>query len=220
MSSRSEDKSCDSDAGVRKGPWSRQEDDLLIRSIKKYGLVKWSRVPRLAGLNRCRKSCRLRWYNYLDPNVNRSRFGQDEDDLIIRLHKLLGNKWSLIAGRLPGRTANDIKNYWNCHLSKKVLNISKGANINGTSPIVVRPIRPKPQAVLENSIKLTKQIGVEQQQESRSVEVRVSDGVDCDELAWANIMITDDVTTDHARYFTLDDIMPESDNARCFTSDT
>ncbi|OMO55511.1 hypothetical protein CCACVL1_27210, partial [Corchorus capsularis] len=70
-------------------------------------------------LNRCRKSCRLRWLNYLKPNIKRGDFEDDEVDLIIRLHKLLGNRWSLIAGRIPGRTANDVKNYWNTHLLKK-----------------------------------------------------------------------------------------------------
>ncbi|EFH63285.1 predicted protein [Arabidopsis lyrata subsp. lyrata] len=70
-------------------------------------------------LNRCRKSCRLRWVNYLNPNIKREEFGSDEVDLLLRLHKLLGNRWSLIAGRLPGRTANDVKNYWNTNLAKK-----------------------------------------------------------------------------------------------------
>ncbi|RHN45301.1 putative transcription factor MYB-HB-like family [Medicago truncatula] len=74
----------------------------------------------LTGLNRCRKSCRLRWVNYLNPYINRENFSKDEVDLILRLHNLLGNRWSLIAGRLPGRTANDVKNYWNTHLRKKV----------------------------------------------------------------------------------------------------
>ncbi|CAN1227894.1 Transcription factor MYB1, partial [Linum perenne] len=73
----------------------------------------------VSGLNRCRKSCRLRWLNYLKPNIKRGEFQEDEIDLMIRLHKLLGNRWSLIAGRLPGRTANDVKNYWNTHQMKK-----------------------------------------------------------------------------------------------------
>ncbi|CAN0913727.1 Transcription factor MYB113 [Linum grandiflorum] len=79
-------------------------------------------------LNRCRKSCRLRWLNYLKPNIKRGEFSEDEVDLITRLHKLLGNRcefvlilWSLIAGRLPGRTANDVKNYWNTHQKKKTV---------------------------------------------------------------------------------------------------
>ncbi|MQM13095.1 hypothetical protein Taro_046016 [Colocasia esculenta] len=72
------------------------------------------------GLRRCRKSCRLRWLNYLKPNIKKGAFEEDEVDLIIRLHRLLGNRWSLIAGRIPGRTANDIKNFWNSCLGKKV----------------------------------------------------------------------------------------------------
>ncbi|XWS30814.1 hypothetical protein CRYUN_Cryun23aG0022400 [Craigia yunnanensis] len=105
--------------GVRKGAWTEEEDILLKKCIEKYGEGKWHQVPSRAGLNRCRKSCRLRWLNYLRPNIKRGDFADDEVGLIIRLHKLLGNRWSLIAGRLPGRTANDVKNYWNTHLLKK-----------------------------------------------------------------------------------------------------
>lgn len=104
--------------GLRKGTWSKEEDQLLRRCIEKFGEGKWSQVPLKAGLNRCGKSCRLRWLDYLQPNIKRGDFEPDELDLIIRMHKLLGNRWSLIAGRLPGRTANDIKNYYNTHLKK------------------------------------------------------------------------------------------------------
>lgn len=75
-----------------------------------------------AGLLRCGKSCRLRWMNYLRPDIKRGNITPEEDDLIIRMHSLIGNRWSLIAGRLPGRTDNEIKNYWNTHLSKKLKN--------------------------------------------------------------------------------------------------
>uniref|UniRef100_A0AAU7YEU6 Transcription factor MYB113 n=1 Tax=Solanum aculeatissimum TaxID=267265 RepID=A0AAU7YEU6_SOLAA len=106
--------------GVRKGSWTEEEDCLLRKCIQKYGEGKWHLVPARAGLNRCRKSCRLRWLNYLRPHIKRGDFAPDEIDLIMRLHKLLGNRWSLIAGRLPGRTANDVKNYWNTHFHKKL----------------------------------------------------------------------------------------------------
>ncbi|MCL7047259.1 hypothetical protein MKW94_020003 [Papaver nudicaule] len=85
--------------GLTKGAWSEEEDQLLRKCIMQYGEGRW-------GLNRCRKSCRLRWLNYLKPNIKRGEFEPDEVDLIVRMHKLLG------------RTTNDIKNYYNTHLKK------------------------------------------------------------------------------------------------------
>ncbi|KAI3889927.1 hypothetical protein MKX03_020229 [Papaver bracteatum] len=130
---------------VRKGVWSEAEDALLRECIEKYGIGKWTQVPQKAGiayvftrclfketkhyfkktlLDRRRKSCRLRWLNYLDPSIKRGEFESDEVDLIIRMHKLLGNRWSLIAGRIPRRTANDIKNYYNTLLSVEQLSVN------------------------------------------------------------------------------------------------
>ncbi|GFY98505.1 duplicated homeodomain-like superfamily protein [Actinidia rufa] len=111
---------CCSKEGLNRGAWTAVEDKVLIEYIKVHGEGKWRNLPKLAGLNRCGKSCRLRWLNYPRPDIKRGNIAQDEEDLIIRLHKLLGNKWSLIAGRLPGRTDNEIKNYWNTNLSKRV----------------------------------------------------------------------------------------------------
>lgn len=105
---------------MTKGAWSKQEDQKLIDYIQKHGEGCWNSLPKVAGLRRCGKSCRLRWINYLRPDLKRGSFGEDEEDLIIRLHTLLGNRWSLIAGRLPGRTDNEVKNYWNSHLKKKL----------------------------------------------------------------------------------------------------
>ncbi|KAM0055244.1 putative transcription factor MYB-HB-like family [Helianthus debilis subsp. tardiflorus] len=76
----------------RKGPWTAEEDMLLKNYIQKYGEGKWHLVALNAGVNRCRKSCRLRWVNYLRPNIKRGDFQEDEVDLILRLHKLLGNR--------------------------------------------------------------------------------------------------------------------------------
>ncbi|KAJ8754707.1 hypothetical protein K2173_011122 [Erythroxylum novogranatense] len=105
---------------MNKGAWTAEEDRKLAQYIEAHGAKRWKSVAIKAGLNRCGKSCRLRWLNYLRPNIKRGNISNDEEDLILRLHKLLGNRWSLIAGRLPGRTDNEIKNYWNSHLSKKI----------------------------------------------------------------------------------------------------
>ncbi|KAK2999344.1 hypothetical protein RJ639_024563, partial [Escallonia herrerae] len=99
---------CCSKVGLNRGAWTAPEDKILTDYIK------------LHGLKRCGKSCRLRWLNYLRPDIKRGNISHDEEELIIRLHKLLGNRWSLIAGRLPGRTDNEVKNYWNTTLGKKV----------------------------------------------------------------------------------------------------
>lgn len=110
---------CTKEERLNRGPWTATEDDLLTKCIQAHGEGRWRSVPKIAGLLRCGKSCRLRWVNYLKPDIKRGNITPDEDDLIIRLHSLLGNRWSLIAGRLPGRTDNEIKNYWNTHLSKR-----------------------------------------------------------------------------------------------------
>uniref|UniRef100_A0ACD5VIK4 Uncharacterized protein n=1 Tax=Avena sativa TaxID=4498 RepID=A0ACD5VIK4_AVESA len=108
-------------APLKRGPWTAEEDEVLARFVEREGEGRWRTLPRRAGLLRCGKSCRLRWMNYLRPDIKRGPIADDEEDLILRLHRVLGNRWSLIAGRLPGRTDNEIKNYWNSHLSKKLV---------------------------------------------------------------------------------------------------
>ncbi|XP_030942825.1 transcription factor WER-like [Quercus lobata] len=122
--------------GVIRGAWSAGEDKILKNYIKIHGEGRWTDLPQRAGLRRCGKSCRLRWLNYLRPDIKRGNFSEDEEDLIIKLHKLLGNSWSLIARRLPGRTDNEIKNYWNTILSKRV----QGDKIHEQSSRILKSI--------------------------------------------------------------------------------
>ncbi|XP_074562846.1 myb-related protein 306-like [Curcuma longa] len=111
------------DKGVKKGPWTPEEDLLLVSYIQQHGPGNWKTVPTSAGLMRCSKSCRLRWTNYLRPGIKRGNFTDQEEKLIVHLQEILGNRWATIASYLPERTDNDVKNYWNTHLKKKLKKI-------------------------------------------------------------------------------------------------
>ncbi|SPT19843.1 unnamed protein product [Triticum aestivum] len=129
--------SCSHDAGVKKGPWTEEEDKTLVEHIQKRGgnVGSWRGLPKAAELNRCGKSCRLRWTNYLRPDIKRRNFTDDEEHLIITLHAGLGNKWSMIATHLEGRADNEIKNYWNTHIRKKLLRM-------GVDPVTHQQLPP------------------------------------------------------------------------------
>ncbi|XP_042515893.1 myb-related protein Hv33-like [Macadamia integrifolia] len=118
---------------LRKGLWSPEEDEKLFNHITRFGVGCWSSVPKQAGLQRCGKSCRLRWINYLRPDLKRGMFSQQEEDLIIGLHEVLGNRWAQIAAQLPGRTDNEIKNFWNSYLKKKLR--QRGIDPNTHKPL-------------------------------------------------------------------------------------
>ncbi|KAK4481101.1 hypothetical protein RD792_011972 [Penstemon davidsonii] len=113
---------CCDKANVKKGPWSPEEDVQLKEYMEKHGTGgNWIALPQKAGLKRCGKSCRLRWLNYLRPNIKHGEFTDDEDRIICSLFASIGSRWSIIASQLPGRTDNDIKNYWNTKLKKKLM---------------------------------------------------------------------------------------------------
>lgn len=111
---------CCDKVGLKKGPWTAEEDKKLINFILTNGQCCWRAVPKLAGLLRCGKSCRLRWTNYLRPDLKRGLLSEYEEKMVIDLHAQLGNRWSKIASHLPGRTDNEIKNHWNTHIKKKL----------------------------------------------------------------------------------------------------
>ncbi|KAM3358414.1 transcription factor MYB83 [Capsicum galapagoense] len=120
-------------AKLRKGLWSPEEDEKLMNYMLTNGQGCWSDIARNAGLQRCGKSCRLRWINYLRPDLKRGAFSPQEEELIVHLHSILGNRWSQIAARLPGRTDNEIKNFWNSTIKKRLKNNNNNNNHSNNS---------------------------------------------------------------------------------------
>ncbi|KAL3845955.1 hypothetical protein ACJIZ3_003358 [Penstemon smallii] len=129
---------CCDKIGVKKGPWTPEEDIILVSYIQEHGPGNWRAVPTNTGLLRCSKSCRLRWTNYLRPGIKRGGFTEHEEKMIIHLQALLGNRWAAIASYLPQRTDNDIKNYWNTHLKKKLGKIQENEKSNNNSSDISR----------------------------------------------------------------------------------
>ncbi|XP_022759923.1 protein ODORANT1-like [Durio zibethinus] len=119
--------------GLKRGPWTADEDTKLINFILTNGQCCWRAVPKLAGLLRCGKSCRLRWTNYLRPDLKGGLLSEHEEQMVIDLHAQLGNRWSKIASHLPGRTDNEIKNHWNTHIKKKLRKM-------GIDPLTHQPL--------------------------------------------------------------------------------
>jgi myb proto-oncogene protein len=127
--------------GLKRGPWTAEEDRILVAHIEQHGHSNWRALPKQAGLLRCGKSCRLRWINYLRPDIKRGNFTAEEEDAVIQLHATLGNRWSMIAAKLPGRTDNEIKNVWHTHLKKRL------ESSGGTSAAMPKRKAKKPAAV-------------------------------------------------------------------------
>ncbi|CAN1259238.1 Transcription factor MYB39 [Linum perenne] len=141
----------DQDEKVKKGPWTAEEDEKLVDFITNNGHTNWKSLPKLAGLNRCGKSCRLRWTNYLRPDIKRGKFSEDEERLIINLHSVLGNKWSRIATHMPGRTDNEIKNYYNTHIRKKLLQMGIDPQTHKPRQNLLHLLNPTPATTSSSS---------------------------------------------------------------------
>ncbi|TKY67318.1 Transcription factor MYB48 [Spatholobus suberectus] len=120
---------------IRRGPWTEQEDYKLLYFVNMFGDRRWDFIAKVSGLNRTGKSCRLRWVNYLHPDLKRGKLTPQEEHLVMELHSKWGNRWSRIARKLPGRTDNEIKNYWRTHMRKKKAQEKKRAEAAASSPV-------------------------------------------------------------------------------------
>ncbi|CAK9149317.1 unnamed protein product [Ilex paraguariensis] len=127
----------DEEFRLRRGPWTVEEDTLLIHYINCNGEGRWNLLAKCAGLKRTGKSCRLRWLNYLKPDIKRGNLTPKEQLLILELHSKWGNRWSKIAQNLPGRTDNEIKNYWRTRVQKQ----ARQLNIDSNSKKFLEAIR-------------------------------------------------------------------------------
>ncbi|XP_071686373.1 transcription factor MYB62-like [Rutidosis leptorrhynchoides] len=113
---------------LRKGPWTLDEDNLLVHYITCHGEGRWNSLAKSSGLKRTGKSCRLRWLNYLKPDVKHGNLTPQEQIMILELHSKWGNRWSKIAQQLPGRTDNEIKNYWRTKVQKQARHLKIDSN--------------------------------------------------------------------------------------------
>ncbi|KAA8542717.1 hypothetical protein F0562_023784 [Nyssa sinensis] len=134
--SKSASSSSDEDVELRRGPWTFEEDSLLIRYIACHGEGRWNLLAKRSGLRRTGKSCRLRWLNYLKPDVKRGNLTPQEQLLILDLHSKWGNRWSKIAQHLPGRTDNEIKNYWRTRVQKQARHLKIDTNSTAFQEVI------------------------------------------------------------------------------------
>ena len=106
---------------ARKRMWTEEEDQIVIEHVTKLGkAAKWTKAAALLP-DRNGKNVRERWYNHLDPNINKKPWTEEEDKIVLQAQIKFGNQWRYISTLLPGRTDNAIKNHRNSTIRRRIM---------------------------------------------------------------------------------------------------
>ena len=114
---------------LRPGTWSESEDSLLDSLIQE-GTKRWGEIANILNTNihkghkiRTGKQCKERWNNHIDPSIKKGSWTPTEDLLLLKSHKRLGNRWSVIAKEIGNRTESAIKNRVKSLINKETQNL-------------------------------------------------------------------------------------------------
>jgi hypothetical protein len=133
-----------------KGPWSREEDDLLASLVAKHGAKKWSVIAEFVP-GRIGKQCRERWLNHLDTSVKKTPWTEEEDNILLETQRKIGNRWCEIARMLPGRPENAVKNRYNSLVNKGKL----PSESRSRSPECISEVSMSPERTVVTPVALT-----------------------------------------------------------------